>query len=52
MWLVARTCNKWPNSLTDYDYERYSVHYNNACKLSIRREEKEYGHSNVYTLQQ
>jgi hypothetical protein len=47
MWLVARTFNKWPNSLTDDDYECYSVRYSNACKLSIRPEEKEYGHSSV-----
>ena len=52
MWLVARMCNKWPNSLTDYDYERYSARYNNVYKLSIRPEEKEYGHSSVYTLDQ
>jgi len=47
MWLVARTCNKWPNSLTDDDYDRYSVRYNNAYKLSIRPEEKEYCQSSV-----
>ena len=40
MCFVARTCNKWPSSLTDDDYEHYSFRYTNACKLSIKPEEK------------